>query len=263
MANNHNDDNVQHGIDDNPHGDAGKGALLGGLGGAAVGAMAGGPVGAVIGAVAGAIGSGAAVAAVDTVDNDNTVTGIGDGATGDVENTVRHGHPNEPSRADSILTGGTTHTDTNYVAPGATAHDTNVRDTNVTDRDTIRVPVVEEEINVQKNVQQAGEVQVHKDVITEQVNIPVEVTREEVVVTRHAVDRDLAPGETTLGGEEVLRVPVMEENVTVNKTAHVVEEIEIGKHRTTEQQTVTDTVRKEVVDVDDTTTRVDNRNNNL
>jgi hypothetical protein len=84
------DDKIQHGIDDNPKGDAKKGATLGGVGGAAVGAAAGaamGPAGAVIGAavggLAGAIGSGAAVGAVDRVDNDNTVTGLGHGATSD------------------------------------------------------------------------------------------------------------------------------------------------------------------------------------
>lgn len=89
------DDNVQHGIDDDPTGDAEKGAKLGGVGGAVTGAVAGamaGPVGAVagaiIGGVAGAIGSGAAVAAVDRVDNDNTVSGIGHGATHDAETIV-------------------------------------------------------------------------------------------------------------------------------------------------------------------------------
>ncbi|HEX8235426.1 MAG TPA: hypothetical protein VF600_05675 [Abditibacteriaceae bacterium] len=84
------DDNVQHGIDDNPEGDATKGAIAGGLGGAAVGALAGGPVGAVVGAVAGAVGSGAGVAAVDQVDNDNTVTGLGSGATSDVDETAQN-----------------------------------------------------------------------------------------------------------------------------------------------------------------------------
>lgn len=81
-------DNVQHGIDDNPSNDAEKGAALGGLGGAAVGAAAGslaGPVGTIIGAVAGGLigagASGAAVAAIDAVDNDNTVSGVGDGST--------------------------------------------------------------------------------------------------------------------------------------------------------------------------------------
>lgn len=85
------DDNVQHGIDDDPNNDAEKGAAIGGLGGAAVGAAAGavaGPVGAVVGAVVGGLtgagASGLAVGAVDAVDNDNTVTGVGSGATGDV-----------------------------------------------------------------------------------------------------------------------------------------------------------------------------------
>ena len=89
-------DNIQHGIDDNPQNDAEKGAALGGVGGAAVGAAAGsltGPVGALVGAVvgglAGAAASGAGVAAVDQVDNDNTMTGLGDGVTPDVNNTAR------------------------------------------------------------------------------------------------------------------------------------------------------------------------------
>ncbi len=80
------DDNVQHGIDDNPNNDAEKGAKLGGIGGVVTGAVAGaaaGPVGAVVGAVVGgvlgAVGSGAAVAAVDRVDNDNNISGVGDG----------------------------------------------------------------------------------------------------------------------------------------------------------------------------------------
>jgi hypothetical protein len=87
------DDNIQHGIDDDPNNDAEKGAALGGVGGAVTGAVAGsaaGPVGTVVGAVvggvAGAVGAGAAVAAVDSVDN--TITGVGGGATTDVENRV-------------------------------------------------------------------------------------------------------------------------------------------------------------------------------
>ncbi|MBV9469415.1 MAG: hypothetical protein JO316_19420 [Abitibacteriaceae bacterium] len=89
------DDNVQHGIDDNPNNDAEKGATLGGLGGAVVGAAAGsavGPVGTAVGAVVGGLtgagASGAAVSAVDKMDNDNTVTGVGQGATPDVGTTA-------------------------------------------------------------------------------------------------------------------------------------------------------------------------------
>lgn len=81
-------DGIQHGIDNDPDGDAEKGATIGGVGGAVVGALAGaaaGPLGAIagaiIGGVAGGVGSGAAVAAVDRHDNDNTVSGLGDGVT--------------------------------------------------------------------------------------------------------------------------------------------------------------------------------------
>src|SRR5688500_1770409 len=84
------DDDIQHGIDDNPEGDAKKGATIGGLGGAAVGAAAGsmrGPAGAAMGAVAGgtavAAASGAAVAGIDPIGNENNVPGLGDGVAYD------------------------------------------------------------------------------------------------------------------------------------------------------------------------------------
>lgn len=84
------DDGIQHGLDDNAENDDEKGAVLGGVGGAAVGAAAGslaGPAGAafgaVIGGLAGALASGSAVAALDEVDNDDTVIGVGHGVTRD------------------------------------------------------------------------------------------------------------------------------------------------------------------------------------
>ena len=113
------DTTIQHGIDNDPNNDAKKGAALGGAGGVVTGAIAGsvaGPVGTVVGAVvgglAGAVGSGAAVGAVDRVDNDNTVTGLGDtpsyrptgnpvaGTVGTAEADVNH------VRREGIQTGG-------------------------------------------------------------------------------------------------------------------------------------------------------------
>ncbi|MGV3617886.1 MAG: hypothetical protein ACO1SV_21380 [Fimbriimonas sp.] len=89
------DDKIQHGIDDDPNNDDVKARNLGGVGGAVTGAVAGaaaGPLGAVagaaIGAVAGGLASQAAVHEVDKHDNDNTITGIGGGATHDVEDTT-------------------------------------------------------------------------------------------------------------------------------------------------------------------------------
>ena len=106
-------DNIQHGIDNDPNNDAEKGAKLGGVGGAVTGALAGamaGPVGAVIGAVVGGVAgaglSGAAVAAVDRVDNDNTVSGIGGGVNYDDNRTA----------VDRTMTA-PNYRDPNYVAP--------------------------------------------------------------------------------------------------------------------------------------------------
>ena len=80
------DDDIQHGIDDDPNGDAEKGAAAGAIGGAIVGAAAGaimGPGGAIVGALAGGVvggvASGSAVAWIDRHDNDNNISGIGGG----------------------------------------------------------------------------------------------------------------------------------------------------------------------------------------
>lgn len=82
------DDNIQHGIDDDPNNDGEKGAALGAFGGAVTGVIAGsavGPVGVVvgglIGGIVGAVASGLGVAAVDRVDNDNNISGVGEGVT--------------------------------------------------------------------------------------------------------------------------------------------------------------------------------------
>jgi hypothetical protein len=89
------DDNIQHGIDDDPNNDAHKAKNIGGVGGAVTGAIAGVPAGplgvvggAIVGGVVGAVASKAAVKEIDKHDNDNTITGIGHGATTDVETTA-------------------------------------------------------------------------------------------------------------------------------------------------------------------------------
>ena len=91
------DDNIQHGIDDDPNNDPHKAKVGGGIGGAITGAVAGsaaGPLGtiggAIIGGVVGAVASKEAVKVVDKYDNDDTITGIGHGATTDVETTAHN-----------------------------------------------------------------------------------------------------------------------------------------------------------------------------
>ena len=112
------------------------------------------------------------------------------------------------------------------------------------------MPVVEETLEANKGVRQAGEVAVRKNVVEEQVNVPVEVSHEEVTVSRVAADRPLKPGETALQEGEVLRVPVREETVDVEKQAHVTGEVQIRKEQVSDQRNVQGTVRREEVDVE-------------
>ena len=51
---------------------------------------------------------------------------------------------------------------------------------------TVEVPLSEEEVKVGKRTVGAGEVKLHKTVTTEQVNDPVELKREDIVVERVA-----------------------------------------------------------------------------
>jgi len=124
-------------------------------------------------------------------------------------------------------------------------------------QDQMRVPVMEEQLNVEKRQAQLGEVQIHKTVEQEQVNVPVELRREEVHVEQVNVNnRPLQAGEyDTAFQEGTIRVPVRGEEAVVNKQAVVTGEVDINKTVTAEQQTVSDTVRRERVDVDDSSVR--------
>ncbi len=108
-----------------------------------------------------------------------------------------------------------------------------------------RVQLHEEVLNARTNEVQTGEVTLRKEVITETKSIDVPVRREEVVIERHAVSGGVASNADFSSAEEVIRVPVMEEQVTVEKTPIVTEEISLGKREVTETQHVTDTVRRE------------------
>ena len=85
----------------------------------------------------------------------------------------------------------------------------------------------EEELHARKENVKAGEVKVRKEVVTENKTITVPVEREEVVIERHAVSGGRASSSTLKPGEEV-RIAVKEEQVHVEKTPVVKEEITVG-----------------------------------
>jgi uncharacterized protein (TIGR02271 family) len=117
--------------------------------------------------------------------------------------------------------------------------------------DTQRVELREEELRAQKERVQAGEVRVRKEVVTEKKTIDVPVTREEVVVERHRVAGS-KPADEDIGQDEEIRIPVMEEEVRVEKTPVVKEEVTLSKRQVQETRKVSDTVRREEARIEKT-----------
>jgi uncharacterized protein (TIGR02271 family) len=116
----------------------------------------------------------------------------------------------------------------------------------------LRVQLREEGLVATKQAVQTGEVQVQKVVHERQEEIPVNLRREEVTIERHAVNQPIAAGEIGDLQDEVIRVPVYEEQAQLEKQARIKEEVVIGKQAVQEQQTLTGTTRHEHLEVNET-----------
>ena len=106
-----------------------------------------------------------------------------------------------------------------------------------------RIQLVGEVLRVHKDRLSRGEVRLRKEVVTENQQIEVPVTREELVIER-------VPGQgreaTGVGsGQKEIRVPLTEERVQVEKKPVVNEEIRVGKRQVQESKRVSGEVRHE------------------
>jgi len=113
-----------------------------------------------------------------------------------------------------------------------------------------RMELREEELRARKQEVEKGEVRVRKEVVTEHKTLDVPVKREEVVIERHCVTGQPSANVTDLRPGDEIRVPVKEEQVHVEKTPVVKEEVTVGKRQIQETEHVAGTVRKEEVRVE-------------
>ncbi len=120
-----------------------------------------------------------------------------------------------------------------------------------TDQD-IRVPVVEEELTATTRSVERGAVRVETHVTEREETLSVPVTEERVHVERVAVNRDATAADLDLDGKTI-DVPLYGEEVEMSKRARVVEEVEISKDAVQETRQVSGNVRREDVEVVDTT----------
>ena len=121
--------------------------------------------------------------------------------------------------------------------------------------DTINVPVFEEELVVGKQQEEMGRVHLHKDVVSEQQTVSVNLRHEEVTVERVPFTGRTSQADLQNAfQDQVIEVPVMGEEAVVGKTMHQTEEVRLHKDATQVQEQVSGTVRKEHVTVDETDT---------
>ena len=110
----------------------------------------------------------------------------------------------------------------------------------------------EEELRVGTTEREAGRVRLRKYVVEDEVTKTVPVRREEIRVEREPITD--ANVDDALDGpaisEEEHEVVLHEEEVVVDKRAVPKERIRLEKDAVTEEETVSETVRKEAVDVD-------------
>jgi uncharacterized protein (TIGR02271 family) len=138
-----------------------------------------------------------------------------------------------------------------YLRGGAATTGANVADRTLgaQEEDTLRVPEAEERLAVGKREVELGQVEVRKTVTEEQQTVPVTLTRDEVLVREERVAERPATGED-LFEEGTIRVPIRGEEAVVAKEAVVTGEVVIEKDRVAEEQQITDTVRRQRVDVE-------------
>ena len=116
-----------------------------------------------------------------------------------------------------------------------------------------RLQLMEERLVVDKDRFKAGSVEVGKHVETHQEKANVALQREEVVIERHAVDGGKSIEGAVLGQDsKSMTIDLEAERANVSKQAFVTEEISVGKRTVTDNQTVSETVGREVLDVNKT-----------
>jgi uncharacterized protein (TIGR02271 family) len=106
----------------------------------------------------------------------------------------------------------------------------------------------EERLRVGTQRVEAGRARMRKFVVTEQQTVTVPVSHDEVRIVREPLQPGEFTGEATIG-EDVIEVALMQDKVLVDKQVVGVEKVRLATQTVTEQQQVTDAIRKEQIEV--------------
>ncbi len=122
-----------------------------------------------------------------------------------------------------------------------------------------KIPLLEEQLNIGVRQVETGKVLLHKKIVSEEVNQEIPVTHEEIEIERIAINQyvETAPAIRYEGSTTI--ISVVKEVLVVEKRLVLTEELHIVKKQVTSKSTITETLRKEEIEIN----RVDLTNENL
>ena len=112
------------------------------------------------------------------------------------------------------------------------------------------IPIVAESLQIGKRTVDQGGVRVFRRVVEMPAEASVNLREEHVVVERNPVDR-AATSADLLRGDRVIELTETAEEAVIGKSARVVEEVHVGKVIGEHTETITDTVRRTEVDLEE------------
>ena len=105
----------------------------------------------------------------------------------------------------------------------------------------------QEELEITKKWVETADVKIHMKTYTEQRQITVPVTREELIIEKKIKAQN---GGADQPIEPIIRIPISEERIEVNKYPVILEDVEIYKKQFKELVHIHETIKKEKLRVD-------------
>ncbi len=107
-----------------------------------------------------------------------------------------------------------------------------------------------EELDINKDKVQTGEVTLSKEIVEDQQTVNVPVTHEEVVIERRPINSSKScdaevSSEISSDDKETIRIPVSEEKVNVDKHTVVTEEVSAYKREIENTKEINETLKRE------------------
>jgi len=158
------------------------------------------------------------------------------------------GNPGYTTGSDDLA--GTTGTNDRTTGTSDLASGSYDRTTDSSD-ETNRIPIIEENLEVGKREVQTGGTRIRSRIVERPVEESLRLREENVTVERTPVDRAATSADLHNFTEKEIEMTETAEVPVVSKEARVVEEVSLNKEVNERTETVSDTVRRTEVDVED------------